>query len=51
MQESLGELAAGGTLHVGQSLTSANGSAKLVFQEDGNLVVRTLSLVQSSLMR
>ena len=41
-QESLGQLAAGGTMHVGQSLTSPNGGARLAFQEDGNLVVPLL---------
>jgi hypothetical protein len=41
LQESVTELAAGGTLHVGQTLASAGGGAKLVFQQDGNLVVRS----------
>lgn len=37
------ELTAGGTLNKGQSLKSPSGNAKLVFQEDGNLVVRSPS--------
>ena len=34
-------------MHPGQTLTSPNGSAKLVFQSDGNLVVRLM--IRSSL--
>jgi hypothetical protein len=40
VQDGLTELASGGTLHKGQSLKSPSGAAKLVFQDDGNLVVR-----------
>ncbi len=47
MQE-LTEVSTGGTMHVGQTLKSPNGQAKLVLQGDGNLVVRNLHLTLSS---
>lgn len=46
LQESVTELAAGSTLNVGQTLASPGGAAKLVFQEDGNLVVRSHASTQ-----
>ena len=39
--QALSSLSAGDTLSPGQTLASPNGQSKLVFQDDGNIVVRT----------
>ena len=39
--QALSSLSGGDTLSPGQTLASPDGQSKLVFQDDGNLVVRT----------
>ena len=40
-QSGFSELLAGGVLRLGQSMTSPDGHTRFVFQDDGNVVVRT----------